>query len=122
MRQYTDDQTIGEQLRGWGIPAAVAGFGDHIISVQLAKATVATVPEVVIAASEQLVIVTSDGVHDYATHDELEDVVREWRDGDLQALADAIVAVASPDPEGYRDDATVAVLSTQANAQATSED
>ncbi|MEV6079676.1 PP2C family serine/threonine-protein phosphatase [Streptomyces sp. NPDC052069] len=118
LRQYTTDQTIGEQLRGWGIPAADAGFGDHIISVQLARATVATVPEVVIPATEQLVIVTTDGVHDYATHEELEDAVRDWRDGDLQRLADAIVAVTSPDPEGYRDDATVAVLSTQANAQA----
>ncbi|MEE1735958.1 hypothetical protein PUR49_05440 [Streptomyces sp. BE147] len=118
LHQYTTDQTIGEQLRGWGIPADVAEFGNHIISVQLARATVATVPEVVIPETEQLLLVTTDGVHDYTTHDELEDVVRQAH-GDLQALADAIVAAAGPDPEGYRDDATVAVLRVGADTTRT---
>lgn len=119
LRQYTDDHTIGEQLRGWGVDADAAASGDHLISVQLARATVATIPEVVIPETEQLLLVTTDGVHDYTTHDELEDAISQWREGDLQSLADAIVAAAGPDPEGYQDDATVAVLRVGADTTRT---
>lgn len=122
LRRWTTDHTVGQQLRENGAPWELAKEHDNWLTVALAKATPATVYTVVIPATERLVIVTSDGVHDHTTPEELEDVVRQSREGDLQALADAIVAAASPDLTGYRDDATVAVLSSQANASATSED
>ena len=55
----------------------------------------------------ELVLLTSDGVHDAVPHDELVALIREQRDP--QALAEVIVAAARED-DGYRDDATVIVL------------
>lgn len=47
-------------------------------------------------------------MHDQVPHEELVALVCEHQ-GDLQALADAIVSAAREDEDGYRDDATVLV-------------
>ncbi|MEV0778885.1 hypothetical protein [Streptomyces sp. NPDC050428] len=56
-------------------------------------------------------ILTSDGVHDQLPHAELQALVREDQD-DPAALADATIDAVRPKPSGYRDDATVIVLTT----------
>ncbi|MFD3917366.1 hypothetical protein ACFWR1_38445, partial [Streptomyces sp. NPDC058603] len=68
---------------------------------------VATVGEVGI--DDHLILLTSDGVHDQIGRAALEALVREHA-ADPQALADALVAAAEPDDDGYRDDATVVIL------------
>ncbi|MEV5688627.1 hypothetical protein AB0L68_36525 [Streptomyces sp. NPDC052164] len=110
LRRWTTDHTVGQQLRENGAPWELAEEHDNWLTVALSKATPATVYTVVIPDTEQLLLVTTDGVHDQTTHDELEEAIRQKRDGDLQTLADAIVVAAGTDPEGYRDDATVVVL------------
>ncbi|MEV0733983.1 SpoIIE family protein phosphatase [Polymorphospora sp. NPDC050346] len=55
----------------------------------------------------QLVILTTDGVHDHTSHDVLTNLIHTH---DPQALADALVTAARPDPTGYRDDATAIVI------------
>ncbi|MBB4917406.1 PP2C family protein-serine/threonine phosphatase [Streptosporangium saharense] len=109
LRQYTTDHTVGEQLRRNGVALDLAADHDNWVRTTVGRATVATVYEAQIP-SEQLVLLTSDGVHDQMSHQELTALVREHH-ADPQRLADALVDAARPDETGYRDDATAVVLS-----------
>ncbi|MEU9888035.1 hypothetical protein [Sphaerisporangium sp. NPDC051011] len=107
LRQYTTDHTVGEQLRCNGAPLELAEDHDNWLRTSLSLAVVATVYTVEIP--DPLVILTSDGVHDSVPHEELIALVRKYQH-EPQALADALVAAAQPDEDGYRDDATAVVL------------
>lgn len=105
---YTTDQTMGQWARLHGdVPIEVAEHHDSWIRTSLSRATVATVGEVGI--DDQIVILTSDGAHDQIEHATMENLVREYA-GNPQALADALVAAAQDDEDGYRDDATAIVI------------
>ncbi|MGW7712165.1 hypothetical protein [Streptomyces sp. NPDC054771] len=105
---YTDDHTVGAQLRANGVSLDIAREHDNWLRTSLSRATIGTVYTAGIR--DQVVILTSDGVHDQMPGDVLEDLVREHQ-GAPQALADALVAAAQDDEEGYRDDATAIVIS-----------
>lgn len=108
LRQYTTDHTIGEQLRQLGVPVSVAAAADFMITVTLGRATPATVPVVGLPDGE-LIILTTDGIHDALGHDAIEDIVRELAN-EPGELATALVAAVTTDEHGDRDDATAAVL------------
>ncbi|WP_329176061.1 PP2C family protein-serine/threonine phosphatase [Streptomyces sp. NBC_01477] len=108
LTRYTDDHTVGAQLRRNGAPWELAREHDNWLKTALSKATVGTVYSVTIP--EEVVILTSDGVHDQIPHDTLVSLVRA-HDADPQALANAIVNAAQTDETGYRDDATAVVIS-----------
>ncbi|MFJ8760821.1 hypothetical protein [Streptomyces cyaneofuscatus] len=107
---YSDDHTVGKQLRANGVSLDIARGHDNWLRTSLARATVGTVYTAGIR--DQVVILTSDGVHDQMPADLLEDLVR-MHQGEPQALADALVAAAQSDADGYRDDATVVVIAIQ---------
>lgn len=113
LRQITTDHTMGQMLRAsGGEPAAqVAATHDHWQRLALSAATPVTVAEVrgLMLAAGQLVLLTSDGVHDALSEDDLTRLAVEFA-RHPQALADAIVAAVQPDDDGYRDDASVIVL------------
>ncbi|MFS0697792.1 hypothetical protein [Streptomyces nitrosporeus] len=104
---YTDDHTVGKQLRANGVALDLARTHDNWLRTSLSRATIGTVYTAGIR--DQVVILTSDGIHDQMPADVLEDLVREHQ-GDPQALADALAAAAQPDETGYRDDATAIVV------------
>ncbi|MFF2612706.1 PP2C family protein-serine/threonine phosphatase [Kitasatospora sp. NPDC058046] len=108
--QLTTDHNLAayltEAARGAGT-VPVSALADYV-GVTLGLATVATAPFVSVPAGGALIL-TSDGVHDQVTVEVIEGLVREHQ-GDLQALADALVAAAVTTAEGYRDDATAVVL------------
>ncbi|MDX3455059.1 hypothetical protein PV396_24480 [Streptomyces sp. ME02-8801-2C] len=106
---YSDDHTVGKQLRANGVALEIARAHDNWLRTSLARASVGTVYTAGIR--DQLVILTSDGVHDQIEASALEDLVRE-HETDPQALADALVTAAQEDKDGYRDDATAIVLLT----------
>jgi PPM family protein phosphatase len=108
LRQYSTDQTWGQQLREWGMPVDVARHGDDLIRQPLSRATAATITEVLIPVDET-VIITSDGVHDQVEPDRLAALASQHAN-DPQSLADALVAAARANADGYRDDATALVL------------
>ncbi|MET8974345.1 hypothetical protein ABZX85_01875 [Streptomyces sp. NPDC004539] len=105
---YTDDHTVGKQLRANGVALNIARAHDNWLRTSLARASIGTVYTAGI--KDPLVILTSDGVHDQIPEAELTALVREHAD-DPQALAAALVAAARPDDTGYRDDATAVVIS-----------
>lgn len=108
LRQYSTDLTMGQWLRANGnVPAEIAEHHDAWVRASLATAVVASIRETEIP--DQMVILTSDGVHDQVPHDVLEALVRAHEDAP-QDLADALVAAARPDGDGARDDATAVVL------------
>ncbi|WP_338683413.1 SpoIIE family protein phosphatase [Streptomyces acidiscabies] len=105
---YTDDHTVGAQLRANGVALDIARGHDSWLRTSLARASIGTVYTAGI--KDRLVILTSDGVHDQIPEAELTALVREHAD-DPQSLADALVDAARPDATGYRDDATAIVIS-----------
>lgn len=107
LRRYTDDHTVGQQLRANGVALEIAKEHDNWLRTSLARATVGTVYTAGIR--DDLIILTSDGVHDQIPPLALQDLVREHA-ADPQALADALVSAAQADEKGYRDDATVVVV------------
>ncbi|MEU0516656.1 SpoIIE family protein phosphatase [Streptosporangium sp. NPDC006007] len=107
LRPLTVDHTLAEQLAMCGYAGEITRRAAQWVRTTVATAAVATVAEAWTDAP--LVLLTSDGVHDRVPHDEVEALVREHAD-DPQALADALVAAARPDEDGYRDDATAVVL------------
>ena len=114
LTQWTTDHTVGQQLRVNGAPLDLAEAHDNWIRTSLGRAVVATVYQVTIP-SDALVLLTSDGVHDALTRDELATLVRAHGD-DPQVMADAIVAAVVEDDDGYRDDATVVVIPAREDA------
>ncbi|MFJ1858763.1 hypothetical protein ACIOHA_15810 [Streptomyces anulatus] len=107
---YTDDHTVGRQLRANGVALDIAREHDNWLRTSLARATIGTVYTA--STRDQVVILTSDGIHDQMPPGVLEDLVREHQ-GEPQDLADALVAAAQPDADGYRDDATAVVIAVQ---------
>ncbi|GGR71061.1 MULTISPECIES: PP2C family protein-serine/threonine phosphatase [Streptomyces] len=107
LTRYTDDHTVGQQLRANGVPVEVARDHDNWLRTSLSRATVGTVYTVTV--DDPLVILTSDGVHDQVPPRVLETVVRTL-ETDPQALADRLVAEARGRGSGYRDDATAVVI------------
>lgn len=107
LRRYTDDHTVGQQLRANGVALELAKEHDNWLRTSLARATIGTVYTAGI--KDNLILLTSDGVHDQVDHAVLEDLVREHSD-DPHLLADALVAAAQENERGYRDDATAIVV------------
>lgn len=116
LRRYTTDHTVGQQLVQNGVPLELAKEHDNWVRTTLSRAVVATVYEVVIPAGD-LVLLTSDGVHDQLTHEELAALVHQHQH-DPQVLADAVVAAVHEDEAGYRDDATILVIQGDGHAAA----
>lgn len=109
LTQRSTDHSMGECLRvnsGRALPEFKA-HGNWVLLV-LSRALPTTVFEATIDDA-RLVLLTTDGVHDQVPHATLEALVRQHADTP-QALADALVAAAEDDADGYRDDATVVVL------------
>ncbi|MFG5724544.1 PP2C family protein-serine/threonine phosphatase [Streptomyces murinus] len=104
---YTDDHTVGAQLRANGVALEIAREHDNWLRTSLARATIGTVYTA--GVRDRLVILTTDGVHDQIPTEALEALVRQHADAP-QALADALVRAAQPDRDGYRDDATAIVI------------
>ncbi|MEU9338138.1 hypothetical protein AB0D49_34150 [Streptomyces sp. NPDC048290] len=122
--QRSTDQTMGTWLRRWGGTAVTlhtddepdrtvpteqaARVLDDMARAALSRCSIATVPLLMI--DDPLVILTSDGMHGQISPETLEDLVRQHAGGDPQALANALVAAATGDDSGYRDDATAVVI------------
>ncbi|MEU5158573.1 PP2C family serine/threonine-protein phosphatase [Streptomyces sp. NPDC020875] len=121
--QRSTDQTMGTWLRRWGGTGVTLHRDDHpdetvpteagarvlddYARSQLAHCSIATVPMCQIY--DRLIVLTSDGAHGQTTHAAMETLTREYGD-DPQRLAELIVAAAEGDADGYRDDATAAVI------------
>ena len=115
LRQWTTDHTMGQQLRAsGGVPVEFAKTHDHWLRTGLRGATAATVRQVWIPdygeqlGDGDLVVLTSDGVHDQVEHEVMTALVREHATMPT-TLAAALVASAA-EKDGYRDDATAVVL------------
>jgi serine/threonine protein phosphatase PrpC len=109
LSRHTTDQSMGQFLRFNGQAEEMADRHDNWSRMGLWQAAAATVMETSIPPEIDLVLLTSDGIHDQIPHDEMERLVAEHAD-DAQALADVLAAAAAEDDDGYRDDATVIVL------------
>ncbi|MFJ9434055.1 hypothetical protein ACIRQY_30980 [Streptomyces sp. NPDC101490] len=121
--QRSTTQTMGTWLRVWGgtgvtlhrddsadetvDTGTAAAVLDDLARAALGRCSIASVPYCHI--TDRLIILTSDGVHTQTTHAQMEALVSLFS-GAPQLLADALVAAAGPDAEGYRDDATAIVL------------
>ncbi|WP_234313929.1 SpoIIE family protein phosphatase [Streptomyces sp. NBRC 109706] len=106
--QWSTDQTMGQYLRRHGgVAVDLVEHHDEWARLGLAQASAATCREAEIPAEVGLVLLVSDGVSDQVP--DMARLVAEYAD-DPQALADALVAAAEQDSEGYRDDATAVVL------------
>ncbi|MFI0166746.1 SpoIIE family protein phosphatase [Streptomyces sp. NPDC017095] len=103
---YTDDHTVGAQLRANGVALEIAREHDNWLRTSLARATIGTVYTA--GVRDQLLILTTDGVHDQVKPEVMKTLVRELEDNP-QALAEALVAAAR-ETDGYRDDATAVVI------------
>jgi serine/threonine protein phosphatase PrpC len=112
---WSTDQTMGQWLRWNGgktievIPVEVAETQDNWARLGLAQATEMTCRQLEIPEEIPLVVLVSDGVSDQVSMETAEALCREHAD-DPQALADALVAAAEEDEDGYRDDATAVVI------------
>ncbi|GGX34004.1 SpoIIE family protein phosphatase [Streptomyces noursei] len=115
LTQRSTDQTMGQWLR-WngGVPVEIAEDHDNWARLGLAQASAATCRQVEIPEEVSLVLLVSDGISDQVDQETAEALCRT-HEADPQALADALVAAAEEDDEGYRDDATVIVLLRPAN-------
>lgn len=109
LRKVTTDHTLAAYIQAaCEAPQEVAASFGAFVRVTLGKATPATAHELVLPEAD-LLLLTSDGVHDQVPHGVMERLVRE-RQGDPQALVEALVAAAKPDGQGYRDDATALAM------------
>lgn len=108
LTQWSTDQTMGQYLRRHGgVAVDLVEHHGEWARLGLAQASAATCREVEIPATVPLVLLVSDGVSDQVP--DMPALVAAHAD-DPQPLADALVAAAEPDGEGYRDDATAVVL------------
>ncbi|MFI6759348.1 PP2C family protein-serine/threonine phosphatase [Micromonospora sp. NPDC050417] len=109
--QVTEDHTMGRRMRVAGWPEDVARKVDNWVRATVSMATISTVMEARIEDEDLpiLVLLTSDGVHDALTHDQLVKLVRQ--PASPQSLADALVAEAVAQPgDEPADNATAVVL------------
>lgn len=116
LKLVTTPHTVGEQLRGHGLPLDVAAPFDDWIRTTLRQAMVSTVNTLEVNAYNLLVL-TSDGEAGHLPETRFADLVAAHvPDPDaadqaaLEALAAALVEATEPDAEAYRDDATVCLL------------
>ncbi|MFE0648186.1 hypothetical protein ACFVZH_06310 [Streptomyces sp. NPDC059534] len=110
LTQWSTDQTMGEWLRvNGGVPVEIAENHDNWSRLGLAKASAATCRQVEIPEEVGLVLLVSDGVPDHVGLNTVEALCRS-HGSEPQVLADALVAAARGDSEGYRDDTTAVVL------------
>ena len=109
--RMTEDHTHGQQLRNQGHTEAQAAAQDHLQRVTLARSSVGTAPCVL--TDDQLVLLTTDGVHDDLGHERMAALVREHQH-DPKELAEALVACSSGLDD--RDDATAVVITMSAIA------
>lgn len=109
LHQYSTDQTVAAMIHHYLKLAEPLPFTAHDhLRGDLTNATLETVPGVLIPEDE-LVIITSDGVHDTVPPERIQELAVAHA-AEPQRLADALVAAAGLNEFGYRDDATVAVL------------
>ncbi|RZU46125.1 stage II sporulation protein E [Streptomyces sp. BK022] len=101
---------MGEFLRVHGdVPAPIVEHHDAWARLGLAQASAATCREAQLPDDVTLVLLCSDGVSDQVDQATWRELCATHAD-DPQAMADALVAAATADEEGYRDNATVVVL------------
>lgn len=79
-----------------------------MIGASMRRSTPAAGPVITIP-SRELIIVTTDGIHDALHHAAIEETARELAD-DPDRLAAVLVAIVTTYEQGYRDDATAVVL------------
>ncbi|MFI5616710.1 hypothetical protein [Streptomyces sp. NPDC051567] len=108
LTRYTTDDNVATYLATHGIPDEIAEQFANRINIALVDASPATVHHVSIPAGH-LVLLTSDGIHDQIAHSHMRHLVTKYA-GAPETLAESLVAVAQPDPDGYRDDATAVVI------------
>ncbi|EGE39595.1 hypothetical protein GTY83_00915 [Streptomyces sp. SID4928] len=109
LHQYSTDQTVAAMIHHYLKLTEPLPFTAHDhLRGDLTNATLETVPGVLIPEDE-LVIITSDGVHDTVPAERIQELAVAHA-AEPQRLADALVAAAGPNEFGYRDDATAAVL------------
>lgn len=106
LRRRTDPHTMGAYLRQNG-DVDLAPQHDNWVRISLSTATVTTVA-LSQAPADELLVLVSDGLDDLP-HEDLTQMVRTYQH-DPQELAHRIVAAVPTDPDGYRDDATAAVI------------
>ncbi|MFE4264486.1 SpoIIE family protein phosphatase [Streptomyces sp. NPDC056883] len=108
---WSDDQTMGNWLRRNGGAAVEldAELHDNWSRLGLAQASAATCRQVQIPEEVYLILLVSDGVSDQVDAETWTALCHALQD-DPQGLADALVAAAEEDCEGYRDDCTVIAM------------
>lgn len=112
LTQYSTDQTMGQFLAWYeGVAVDLVDHHGAWARLGLAQATAATCRQAEIPATAQLVLLCSDGISDQVPAETWPALCREHA-SDPQALADALVAAAEADADGYRDDATAVVIAT----------
>ncbi|MYS36356.1 SpoIIE family protein phosphatase [Streptomyces sp. SID4920] len=111
LTQWSTDQTMGQWLRTNGGAAVEldAELHDNWARLGLAQASAATCRQAQIPEEVRLVLLVSDGVSDQVDTETWTALCRVHQDAP-QDLADALVAAAEEDCEGYRDDCTVIAL------------
>nr|BEK71426.1 hypothetical protein KPHV_86530 [Kitasatospora purpeofusca] len=121
LRPYSTPQTMGEYLRTYsGVPVEVLDRFDDWPRYGLAQAMETTCLEAEIPEDVHLVMLCTDGVSGQVEPALWRQLCAKHGD-DPQSLADALVAAAAPDSDGYRDDATVVVLRLHTEKAATGE-
>ncbi|MYR56916.1 SpoIIE family protein phosphatase [Streptomyces sp. SID625] len=107
---FSTDQTMGEFLRvHGGVPAPIIEHHNAWARLGLAQASAATCREAQLPDDLELLVLCSDGASEQVDQATWRKLCATHAD-DPQALADALVAAATADETGYRDDATVVVL------------
>ncbi|WP_116211602.1 PP2C family protein-serine/threonine phosphatase [Streptomyces olivoreticuli] len=117
LQQRTTDHNVGQYLRqnSGGGPVELleqmeflARKHDNWLRSSLGLCGIGSVDACHIPPGE-LALLASDGLHNSVPHEVMEALIRE-HEGHPQRLADALVAAATEDEKGYRDDATAIVL------------
>lgn len=104
LHPYTVDHTLGQRLRAHGAPDEQAAGHDHQTVNSIARATISTIT--ISTISDPLIVLTTDGVHQAVTHDQIAAILAEHNDPG--ACADALVVAAHT--ARPQDDATAVVI------------
>lgn len=117
LTRLTEDHTMGQRMRVAGVPEAEARVRDNWVRSTVALATIGTVCEVRIEEAPGLILLTSDGVHDALTHEQMTSLVGEHAK-DPAGLTSALVAaaVAVPSGDDPADNATAVAMLISADS------